>query len=271
MRDLINRPAWVRDQYATDSNLNARIALHKSFNTSAVEWTHWVFDQILEQANGVNSDFLCILEVGAGPGNLWAENCDRIPANWRLALSDLSIGMAESARTKLTQAGISAGILVAGAEELPVASSACHVIVANHMLYHVENRERAIAEFRRALSPDGVLIAATNGDTHMHELHELVNRFDPSTAIDDHTPRQFSLQNGVEQLANQFSDVSVIHKEGELVVTEVEPLVAYMLSGSPAAISPERMEELRAFVEREMERTGAIRITPETGLLIARS
>ncbi len=36
------------------------------------------------------------------------------------------------------------------------------MVLANHMLYHVPDLDRALAEIRRVLKPTGVLIAATN-------------------------------------------------------------------------------------------------------------
>ena len=178
--------------------------------------------------------------------------------------------MALAAQRNLSAAGVHASFVVSGAETIPIASDACHAVIANHMLYHVSQRGNALAEIRRVLKPDGVLMAATNGETHMHELHELIQRFDAAYAMDDQIPRQFSLENGVGQLGEFFSDVSVIRKDNELVVTEADPLVAYILSGLPTDIAADREAELRAFVADEMSQTGVIRITPVTGLLIAR-
>ena len=273
MRDLIDRPEWVSKQYEDDRNLNVRIALHKRFSTSTDSWTAWVLDQIAHtlalQLGAEASLPLRVLEIGAGPALLWSENARRIPAGWRLFLSDLSPGMAASAQRHLAEAGVDASLLVAGAEQIPLASSTCHAVVANHMLYHVTDRTRALEEIRRVLLPNGALIAATNGEGHLQELHDLAHRFEPTHAPEDPAPRKFSLESGERELANHFADVTVLRKPNLLVVTEAEPLAAYMLSGSPAAIPPARQAELHAFIERELAKDGSIRITPETGLLIA--
>ena len=269
MRELIDRPEWVAKQYQDDRNLNARIALHQRFSTSTVNWQRWVFDHIQERLAVHGQTPVRVLEVGAGPAMLWSENRDRIPAHWEVMLSDLSPGMAASAQRNLGQAGVAARLLVAGAEEIPVAAASCHAVVANHMLYHVKDRARALREICRVLRPDGVLFAATNGERHMTELHELAHRFEPSLPAEDPTPRRFSLESGERQLAEHFAHVSVQRKQNRLVVTEAEPLVAYMLSGSPAAIGPEQEAALRAFVAIELAERGTIDITPDTGLLVA--
>lgn len=269
MRDLIDRAEWVAKQYQDDRNLNARIALHQCFSTSIVDWPHWVFDQIQEQLAAHDHSPVRLLEIGAGPATLWAENRDRIPAHWQVMLSDLSTGMAASASRNLRQAGVDASLLVAGAEGIPVVAASCHAVIANHMLYHVSDRERALREIRRVLRPDGVLIAAINGEGHMRELHELAHRFAPAYPAEDPSPRRFSLESGERQLGNHFASVSVQRKDNQLIVTEAGPLVAYMLSGSPATIGPEQEAALRAFVASELAERGTIRITPDTGLLIA--
>ena len=114
MREVIDKPEWVSKQYASDSNLNARIALHKRFSTSKVEWTAWVLDQVAGQVSAPGDQPLCVLEIGAGPGTLWSENRGRVPANWQVTLSDLSPGMALSAQRNLATAGVDAHVMVAG-------------------------------------------------------------------------------------------------------------------------------------------------------------
>lgn len=273
MRELIDRPEWVRQQYADAGNLNARIALHKRFSTSDEPWTGWVLDQIssaLAALDGGGAASVRVLELGAGPGTLWSENAGRIPPGWRLHLSDLSTGMAQTAQRNLAAAGVAAQFLVADAAAIPLASSSFQAVIANHMLYHVLDRTQALREICRVLRPDGALIAATNGEGHMQELHDLAHRFAPEHAPEDPSPRKFSLESGERELQKYFREVAVVRKENLLLVTEAEPLAAYMLSGSPVAVGPEQEAALQRFIEDKLERSGSIRITPKTGLLIAR-
>lgn len=274
MREVIDRPEWVRQQYADAGNLNARIALHKRFSTNDEPWTGWVLDQIIGALRPLGrmqgATTVRVLELGAGPGTLWVENAGRIPPDWSPILSDLSPGMAATAQRNLGQAGVEADLLVAGAEEIPIATGACDAVVANHMLYHVADRTQALREIRRVLRPDGVLIAATNGEGHMQELHELAHRFAPEHPPEDPVPRKFSLESGERELHQHFADVSVVRTENMLIVTEAEPLAAYILSGSPIAVGPADADALQRFIEDELAREGVIRITPHTGLLIAR-
>jgi hypothetical protein len=77
----------IAEQYRDASNLNARIQIHRRFSTNTYGWTRWLFD-IIGAAAGPD-----VLELGCGQGNLWAQNLGRVPADWRITLTDFSPGM----------------------------------------------------------------------------------------------------------------------------------------------------------------------------------
>ena len=82
----------IRLEYKTDKNLKARIQLHRHFSTNKYSWKKWIFDHLLMPGSSV------ALELGCGTGDLWTENMDRIPDDWRLSLSDFSPEMLLSAK-----------------------------------------------------------------------------------------------------------------------------------------------------------------------------
>jgi SAM-dependent methyltransferase len=155
----------VREQYATDANLRARIELHERFSTSPLSYPRWVFDGY---DFGAEAD---VLEVGCGNGLIWRENLDRIPDGWRLMLTDLSPGMVETVRNAF---GDRAEYAVADAQELPFADGSFDAVIANHMLFHVPDRPRALAEIARVLRPGAAFRATTIGLDHLRRLRELV-------------------------------------------------------------------------------------------------
>src|SRR5437764_1240500 len=138
----------VKEQYRDAGNLQARAAIYR-FATSNVSWPRWVFDQFKLPVDA------CILEIGCGYGGLWKANADRIPPNWRLALSDLSRGMLDEARASLTT--VSTRFVLADAQALPFRDAHFDAVIANHMLYHVPDLPRAFDEIRRVLAPIGKL------------------------------------------------------------------------------------------------------------------
>ncbi|MCC6168610.1 MAG: class I SAM-dependent methyltransferase [Caldilineaceae bacterium] len=262
--------AWVAEQYRTPANLQARIQLHERFSTNPHRWPHWVFDHLQAPAGAR------LLEIGCGPGGLWAENRDRIPAGWHLLLTDLSPGMIQQAARALAgPANVLFG--VADAQALPFADSTFDLVIANHMLYHVPDRARALAEIRRVLRPDGRFYAATNGKNHMAKVRELAQQFAPQAENQVEQHERFTFEQGNEEIGRVFGTVNLHRYENRLMVTDADALADYMLSGTPI-LAPEGAQELlRRWLHSEMDKTGsltpsglkAIEIVNETGLFEA--
>ncbi len=253
----IDDPAWLRlDQYQTAGNLQARIDFHVRFRTNPVDWQRWVFDHLsLPPAARV-------LEIGCGAGSLWSENRERIPAGWTVTLADLSAGMLDQARRSLDRASLAA----LDAQRLPFPGAHFDGVVANHMLYHVPDRPRALAEIRRVLKPGGRIYAATGGLDQFRELIELVRRFDPALTLwEGRGPDSFLLETGHEQLMPWFVDVVLHRYEDALAVTEAGPLADYV--DSKVRLGPERKAELVRFAEEELRRIGGtLRVSKDYGL-----
>ena len=253
-----------REQYGDSTNLNARYELHARFSTNKRGWHPWVFDQLSVPRNGK------ILEVGCGPGFLWNNNAERIPAHWRVTLSDFSPGMVRAARQSLSSFDASFDFVVFDVQAIPYIDSEFDVVIANHMLYHVPDRRKAFSEIRRVLKPGGFLHAAANGKSDKRKLTELeqwVNR-NPSA---DQTQRSnwFSIETGGKELDEWFCDVSVLRYDDALHVTESEPLAAYFASFK--RLSAGELNKLRKIADREIAQKGAIRIPKRPGLFVARN
>jgi ubiquinone/menaquinone biosynthesis C-methylase UbiE len=241
----------LREQYATDANFRARVALHARFSTNP-HWTEWLFEREAPPAGAR------LLEAGCGPALLWRRNLERIDPTWELTLTDFSPGMLEAARSVL---GDRAGYAVADVQELPFEDASFDVVLANHMLYHVPDRPRAFAEVARVLVPGGVFHASTNGRGFMQELIELVG---PRWRFASHV-EAFGLETGPPQLEPFFADARVERFENELAVTEVEPVLAYVRSSS--SFRGGELDDVRAAVEEAIARDGVFRITSGSGLI----
>jgi ubiquinone/menaquinone biosynthesis C-methylase UbiE len=252
-------------QYRDASNLNARIGLHDRFSTNSRGWHPWVFDQ-LDLAPDAR-----VLELGCGPGTLWAENSDRIPLGWELILTDLSPGMIGESRRALSGRKCGLSFVVADAQAVPFAPASFDAVIANHMLYHVPDRAQALSEIRRVLRPGGRLYATTVGIDHMRELHDRFRQIAPHLTPEvDRWGDPFNLENGREQLAPWFPSVTLHRYDDALRVTEVEPLIAYLRSGRhQSVLIGNRLAELIRSVEQEIAESGAIRITKASGMFIA--
>lgn len=258
---LIDQRYLRGEQYRDSGNLRARMSLHERFSTNSYGWQRWVFDH-LALVPGSR-----VLELGCGPGRLWLENADRLPVGLRLTLSDYSLGMAQEAWQNLHAAAPAVPIMVANVDiqAIPFADASFDVVVANHMLYHVPDRPRALAEVDRVLAPGGRFYAATNGEGHMRELDDLI-----VAAGGERRPGvrlAFRLENGEAELAHAFRHVTLARYDDALVVTEAAPLIAYALSMAPADTLDR--ERLARTVEHLLATEGAIRITKDTGIFVS--
>ncbi|MDQ3327660.1 MAG: class I SAM-dependent methyltransferase [Chloroflexota bacterium] len=264
----------VRKQYDNSANLGARAALHQRYSTNPYPWFRWLFDQL-----DLPSDAR-VLELGSGPGTLWVENQDRVPDGWRVTLTDLSAGMVDEACGKLHEGMNHVAFQVADAQNLPFANATLDAVIASHMLYHVPDRQRALREIARVLVPGGELYAATNGASNLDRIKTLKRTYFPRYAATDEESRLegFTLENGAAQVREVFPDVALRRYRDALVVTEAEPLVAYILStmfaqAAQRDLSPEDfagiVDALRRELTEELAHDGAIRIAKEMGIFVA--
>lgn len=261
----ISDQAYLRDdQYKNAGNLNARIALHERFSTNRQGWAGWAFEQWCALLPAKAR----VLEVGCGPAFIWARNRDRIPTGWQVTLTDFSPGMLVEARTALGPAAARFVLAEADAQALPLADESFDGVIAHHMLYHVPDRPRAYAEFRRVLAPDGVVIVALNGEDHLREIRNLVEEgFPGAVRPDSSANKQLPTGRAVEEMRTVFSRVEVIPYEDGLEVTEAQPLVDYVLSDFHYQVSDKAA--FTQFVEERLQRDGVIRIRKDSALIVA--
>lgn len=260
--DTLQNQEYLRRQYEDSRNLGARIDLHTRFSTEEHPWFHWVFDrfEIPENAR--------ILELGCGTGLLWSENLPRIPHGWRITLSDASPGMVREAEEGLRHTALGFTFAEVNAVSIPYDNDTFDSVIANHMLYHVPDLDRALSEIRRVLKPGGRPYATTVGLNHMTELRRVPRDLGirtPDGSVQTFT--QFNLDNSASDLGHWFAEVELERRNGTLMVTEATPLVDYVLSGT--RLSDEEALRLRASFDSEIQLKGAFRIGTETGIFKA--
>jgi len=262
MSKMSDQDFLLSDQYRDSSNLDERMQLHARFSVNVYGWHRWVFDQFELPPQSR------ILELGCGPAWLWRDNLDRIPDGWDITLSDFSPGMLQQAQGNLRESQRRIDYAEIDAQSIPYEDGSFDAVIANHMLYHVPDRSRALSEIRRVLRPGGRFYASTVGRNHLRELHTLLKRFDPVPHPWFDNP--FVLENGTAQLLEWFSQVTLHRYEDALIVTEAGPLVAYILSTADKEIlSGETLAALRRCVEEEIALHGHVYITKDSGIFEA--
>jgi ubiquinone/menaquinone biosynthesis C-methylase UbiE len=152
------------------------------------------------------------------------------------------------------------------AQSIPFEDETFDAVLANHMLYHVPDRPKAIAEIKRVLKPGGHLIATTVGENHMKEMRNWLRQVHISKVWESFA-NPFTLENGLEQLKPYFSQIVLSHYEDNLLVTEVEPIMAYLRSSIRAAeLSEDELINLQHDLEKELKENSGIFISKDSGL-----
>jgi len=258
----------IRTQYSSDKNLNARVALHARFSTNTYGWQRWAFDHLKLP------DTARVLELGCGPGGLWTANRAGLPAGWEVVLTDFSRGMVSTARQNLRDVAGPLTFAVADAQTIPARTDTFDGVIANHMLYHVPDRERALVEMRRVLKPVGRIFATTVGESHMKEMWDLVAPFVPDIHARTRKVSQgFTLENGGEQLESVFTDVVRYDYEDALEVTEVRPIIDYIRSSNTlmgCTLAPNEWATVRRRIAAHIEIKGSFHIHKASGMFVAR-
>jgi SAM-dependent methyltransferase len=253
----------VEEQYKAPMNLEARISLHVRFSTNKYGWHRWVFDQF-EFRRGAR-----VLELGCGVGRLWLDNVGRVPTDWDVTLSDFSEGMLQKTMQNLVDSGFCFSYRVINVGDISYPDEEFDAVIANHVLYYVEDRPRAFAEIRRVLKPGGRFYATTVGEQHMKEWRDLVTAFDVAIAFHDGTVDGFLLENGVDQVAGWFEDIELRRYADGLIVTDAAALIDYIFSSTSIFNLPgPKKAELAEFIERQFAGQGDVfEITKDSGMI----
>ena len=122
------------------SNLDARIAIHQRFSTNPQGWFNWIFDTLIKLPAECR-----ILELGCGSGDdvEGMRRAESLLAGM-ITLTDLSDGMLDAAWRNLVSLGRNFKFEQMDAQSIPYGDKTFDVVIANHMLYHVPDREKAL-------------------------------------------------------------------------------------------------------------------------------
>lgn len=251
----------IVEQYKNSNNLNVRISLHDQFSTNKIGWFNWLFNQI--DFSKLNR----LLEIGCGNGKLW-EDRDIDLRNREIFLSDISEGMVHEVRKKL---GKDYNCIVADCQAIPFKDGYFDTVIANHVLFYIQNLDKGLSEICRVLKDNGTFYCSTYGKKHMKEITELVQSFDSKVELSQNSLFDiFGIENGETILKKYFKSVQFIQYEDSLIVDQAQPLVDYIMSchGNQNEILGPRLAEFKHYIEVKLKEDGAIRITKDAGLFI---
>jgi SAM-dependent methyltransferase len=172
----------------------------------------WLFDELMPLPAGA-----VLVDIGCGPGPYIPEARKRV-ANGVVVAIDLSLD-------RLRQIDPPADPLQCDVASLALRTGSATVALAMHMLYHLPDIPRGVAEIRRVLEPGGTLYALTNSAHDMPELAELYIGCGLA-GPEGLGGLAFTAENGALQLRTAFEEVRTIElHDSSLVVTDPRAVV----------------------------------------------
>ncbi|GAB2576338.1 hypothetical protein Aab01nite_13190 [Paractinoplanes abujensis] len=248
--------ARAREQYETTTeNLTSRIALY-DYRTNPQDWYSWLAERLPLRGD--------VLEVGAGTGALWSR-VDPRAHPMRLTLVDFSPAMCE----RLRQVP-GATVLRGDATRLPFPDASADLLLANHMLYHLDDPEAALREFARVLRPGGRLVTGLNDDDHLAEIGEL----GPAVGRPDLSLRpghnDITASTATAYVGRLFTEVTTERYPSELAVLGPEPVLRYVASQGRAPLTPAEEAVAREFINARIAADGSFRIRQHAVLIMAK-
>ena len=260
----LNKSEYVKEQYVNNEKLSVRYRLHDIYSTNKQGFLPWLFEQMAFTEN------CSILELGCGDARIWENNIERLPRGCRLVLSDFSQGMADAARDKFKAENMDFRVI--DICSIPYEDDTFDIILANHMLYHVPDLDRAITEVKRVLKPDGRFYAGTGGDNGMPKFLSGVVRtvspgFDPDYTIFPGFTA-FSLQSGGALLGKYFDDVKRVDYVDSLEVTVTKDLMDWLGTVFDFGKHSVDYDLLYDHFEKIRLRDGFIKVPKEVGVFV---
>ena len=244
----------VAEQYANSGKLQTRISIHEKYSRNKQPFGEWIVSHYHLQPGEQ------VLELGCGTGSMWQGVT--LPEGCHVTLTDLSPGMLETARHNT--AHLRANYAVCDAMAIPYEEASFDVVIANMMLYHVPEIQKALAEIHQVLKPEGRFFAATFGEHGAVEaVLEMMNL--PCTVN-----HRFTVQNGAAQLSEYFNQVSCQRRDDALDVTNLEDLIAYLRSMQGMTVLADIPDAQLLEVFRAHTVDGVLSLPKDYGLFICK-
>ena len=261
-----NRNHLVNQSYSSSDKLEVRIRTHQLYSEFKGDFFAWVLDH----HHWTNDEL--VLDVGCGSGRYIPAISERARSYYA---GDLSYGM-------LSDLPLGTDRVNLDVQQLPYADRSADVILANHMIYHLPDREKGIREFRRVLKPGGTLLAATNSTENRKELVALRRAgfeaigFEFTLGDSSVSEKRFSTESGGELLSTGFETVELRYLRDALLFPDPQPILDYINSSRdwweplfPAGITWADYENaLHTILDEHFKKEAIFRVSKLTGVFV---
>ncbi len=263
--------AYLRYQYDDADKLRIRIATHARYSERTSDsFASWLLHRV-DAARGQT-----LLDVGCGPG---VHHQPLSVLGPRIVGADASLGMLREAFAQAAGGGYTIATLAADAQALPFRDACFDRVMANHMLYHVQDQQAALGELRRVLKPGGRAVIATNGADNFAEfdaLHQAAAaRLGYVTS--PHDALRFTLDD-LALVRTAFPTADVFTRADAFVFPESAPALRFYATYAIDAIADRPadgshreplLREVGAAVDAIVARDGLFRVSKTAGCFVA--
>lgn len=259
--ELTTKEGELVNQYRNYNHIDIRIELHEKYSTNPCRWFNWLFSQYHFKED------VRVLEIGCGNGELWVKNKDQMP-KINLILSDFSINMIESAQENLKDFN-NIQFDCFDAKKIPYADQSFDIVIANHVLFYMEDVQKTLREIKRVLKDQGLFYCTTYSGRHMKEITDLVQNYHPSINLSENKLYEvFGLHNGYDILCPFFNQVTLKIHEDSLFINRIDDLIGYILSckGNQNSYILNDFNRFHDYVKRSVGQ--GIEITKDAGVFI---
>jgi SAM-dependent methyltransferase len=201
--------------YADGGFLDAKWEVMRRHRVSAQGFEEWLIDKLPAGAR--------VLDVGAGSGRF------ALPLA-RHGFEVVAVDVLPSVMAPITRSGLPITTVVADALSIPEALGDFDVVLAAHMLYHLDDITAGLWALRERVRPGGLLVATTNaavGMRAMFDLHVAAMRALDLPVEVGPEPVRFFLENGGALLQEVFESVRTETYDGGFTAPSADPIFTY--------------------------------------------
>ena len=255
-----NETQTVKEQYASSKSLDIRINFHNMYSTNKLGFGPWLV------SNYDIKEGMKVLELGCGTASMWIGHDDLVDRCEKFVLSDFSEGMLSTAKENVGERQ-NIEYKQVDIQNIPFEDNSFDIVIANMMLYHVPDLDKAVAEVRRVLKDGGTFYSATYGE---HNFNDIIAEWFGLIGENYDPNHLYTLDNGSKALSKQFKNIEIRRYEDSLHITKVDDLVEYLQTlKSLHGIGSMTREQMHEMLEPHVE-DGIINLQKEYGTFIAR-
>jgi len=214
----------LRQKYIDGSSLKAEIKLIDQV-TAGENWYEWVADRIMIKEQDQ------ILEIGCGDGALWYKNFDTatMPENLNITLTEINEDLLNIAKSNIAKKFPYFKFKVMDFEKLDYPDESLDIVIANHILFFINDVDKVLAEVHRVLKVGGAFYCTTIDEAHMQELENLLEGYDTTMElIKSKKIQNFGFDSGKKKLSKYFKHIDCERYRANLIIEQADEMLNYI-------------------------------------------